>query len=76
MLVGRPAHFFSPTYRQTLPRHLLHDLPELLEDAPQAVRARMWYMRDGAPVHSSRAVRDAVSNTYYGGWTGTGGPVE
>jgi hypothetical protein len=23
---------------------LLHDLPELLEDAPQAVRARMWYM--------------------------------
>jgi hypothetical protein len=55
---------------------LLYDLPELLEDAPQAVRARMWYMRDGALAHSSRAVRDAVSNTYYGGWTGTGGAIE
>jgi hypothetical protein len=43
---------------------LLYDLPELLEDAPQAARARM---RDGALAHSSRVVRDALSNTYHCG---------
>jgi hypothetical protein len=35
---------------------LLHDVSELLEDVPLAVRARMWYMHDGAPAHFSRAV--------------------
>jgi hypothetical protein len=39
----------------------LHDLPELLEDVPLAVRARMWYMHDGAPAHFSRAVRDVLN---------------
>jgi hypothetical protein len=29
----------------------LHDLPELLEAVPLAVRARVRYMHDGAPVH-------------------------
>jgi hypothetical protein len=40
---------------------LLHDLPKLLEDVPLAVRARVWYMRDGAPAHSRRAVRDVLT---------------
>jgi hypothetical protein len=33
-----------------------HDLPELLEAVPLAVTARVRYMRDGVPVHFSRAV--------------------
>jgi hypothetical protein len=35
---------------------LLHDLPKLLEDVTLAVTARMWYMHDGAPPQSSRAI--------------------
>jgi hypothetical protein len=42
---------------------LLHDLPNLLEDIPLTARARMWYMRDGAPAHFSRAVRGILNNT-------------
>jgi hypothetical protein len=42
---------------------LLHDLPKLMEDVPLAVRARMWYMHDGAPAHFSCAVRDVLNNT-------------
>jgi hypothetical protein len=37
---------------------LLYDTPKLLEDVPLAVRARMWYMYDGAPAHFSPVVRD------------------
>jgi hypothetical protein len=54
---------------------LLHDLPKILEDVPLAVRARMWYMRDGAPAHFSRAVRDVLNNNYHGRWIGRGGPT-
>jgi hypothetical protein len=43
---------------------LLHDLPKLEKDVTLAVRAGMWYVRDGAPVHFRRAVRDTVSNTW------------
>jgi hypothetical protein len=41
--------------------HYRDELPELLEDVPLAVRARMWYMHDGAPAHFSRAVRDVLN---------------
>jgi hypothetical protein len=40
---------------------LLHDLPQLLEGVPLAVRARVWYMRDGSPAHFSRSVRNVLS---------------
>jgi hypothetical protein len=53
---------------------LLYDLTKLLEDAPLVVRARMWYMYDGASAHFSRAVRDVLNNTYHGRWIGRGGP--
>jgi hypothetical protein len=50
-------------------RHfLLHDLLKLLEAVTTAVRTRMWYihdMRDGVPVHFTRAVRDVHNNTYH-----------
>jgi hypothetical protein len=35
----------------------------------------MWYMRDGAPAHFSRAVRDALNNVYHDRWIGRGGPT-
>jgi hypothetical protein len=54
---------------------VLHDLPKLLEDVPLEVRARVWYVHDGAPAHSSRAVRDVLSNSYNHGWIGRGGPT-
>jgi hypothetical protein len=44
---------------------LFHNLPKLLAHVPLAVRERMRYMQDGAPVHFSRAVRDALNNTYH-----------
>jgi hypothetical protein len=43
---------------------LLHGLPKLLEDVPLAVRARMWYMHDGAPAHFSHALLDVLNNNY------------
>jgi hypothetical protein len=30
-------------------KFLFHDLPKQLEDVPLVVRARIWYMCDGAP---------------------------
>jgi hypothetical protein len=54
---------------------LSHEPPRLLEDAPLAVRARMWYMHEGAPAHFSRAVRDVLSSTYHDRRTGRGGPI-
>jgi hypothetical protein len=45
--------------------HIDLSQPLLLEDVPLAVRARMWYMHDGAPAHFSRAVRYVLSNTHH-----------
>jgi hypothetical protein len=67
---GLPLHLTGNHYRD----FLLHDLPKLLEDVPLAVRARMWYMHDGAPAHFSRAVRDVLSNKCHDRWIGRGGP--
>jgi transposase len=54
---------------------LLHDLPKLLRYVPVAVRARLWYMHDGAPAHFSRAVRDVLSSTNHDQWLGRGAPT-
>jgi hypothetical protein len=35
----------------------------------------MWCMQDGAPAHSSRALRDVLSKTRHDRGTGTGGPT-
>jgi hypothetical protein len=48
---------------------------KLLESVQLAVRARMWYMRDGAPAHFSRAVREVLSNTCHDRCIGRGGPT-
>jgi hypothetical protein len=58
-----------------LPRFLLTWSAKLLADVPAGVRARVWYMRDGAPAHLSRLVRDKLSNTYHDRWIGIGGPT-
>jgi hypothetical protein len=54
---------------------LLHEPPKQLEDVPLGVRARMWYMYDGASAHFSRAVRDVLSNTHHARRIGRGGPT-
>jgi hypothetical protein len=54
---------------------LLHGLPNLLENVPLVVRARMWYMHDDAPARLSRAVGDVISNTYHDRWISKGGPT-
>jgi hypothetical protein len=54
---------------------LLRGLPQLLEDVPLAVRARMRYMHYGAPAHFRRGVRDVLNNTYLDRWIGSGGPT-
>jgi hypothetical protein len=74
-LVGRPACFAHRFTGNHYREFLLHDLPKLLEDVPLAVRARMWYMHDGAPAHFSCAEWDVLNNTYHGRWIGRGGPT-
>jgi hypothetical protein len=51
------------------------DLPELQEDVPLEVRARMWYVHDGAPAHFSGAVQNVPNNTYNDRRVGRGGPT-
>jgi hypothetical protein len=70
LVIDRPACFAISAYRQNF---LLHDL--LLEGVPLAVKARMWYIHDGAPVHFSHAVQDVLNNTYHDQWIGGGGPT-
>jgi hypothetical protein len=52
---------YTPSLEPIRIDFLLHDLQKILEDVPLAVRARMWYMHDGAPAHFSRAVRDVLN---------------
>jgi hypothetical protein len=75
LVIDRPACFATSAYRQPLPRFPLTDLPELLEDVPLAVKARMRYMHHSAPAHTSGAVRDVLNNTYHDRWIGRGEPA-
>lgn len=45
---------------------LSYDLPKLLEDVSLAVRARMWYIHDGALAQLSHTVLNVVSKSYDG----------
>lgn len=54
---------------------LQNTLPELLENVPLNIRQNMWFQHDGAPAHSTLAVRNFLNNTYPGRWIGRGGPV-
>jgi hypothetical protein len=75
LLTGKPAclaYWFRGNHYRDF---LLHDLRKLQEDIPPAVTARMWYMQDGAPAHSSHAVRDVLNNIYHDRLTGKGRPT-
>lgn len=54
---------------------LVNSLPEVLEDVPLNIRARMWYQHDGSPVHFVRVVREHLNNVFEGRWIGREGPV-
>jgi hypothetical protein len=54
---------------------LQHDLPELLDDIPLAVVARIHYMHDGAPAHFSLRARRYLDERFPGRWIGRAGPI-
>lgn len=54
---------------------LQNDLPLLLEDVPLAVRARMWFLHDGAPPHFRLEVRNFLNEVQQIRWIGRGGPI-
>lgn len=54
---------------------LRNNLPPLIGHVPQAIRERMWFLHDGAPVHSTRLIIDYLNETYGEQWIGRGGPV-
>jgi hypothetical protein len=77
LVIAWYAHIFCHIDLQSITHNrdfLLHDLPKLLEDVPLTIKIRMWYMHGGAPAHSSRAVRNVLSNTYFARWIGRGEP--
>jgi hypothetical protein len=63
-----PHRFTDNNYRDVP----MHDLPELVDSLTLAVRARMWYTRDGTPAYFSRAVKNVLSNIYDDRWIGRG----
>jgi hypothetical protein len=72
---GRPAHFAHRLTGSHYRHFFLHDLPELQEDLPLAVIARMWYMRRGAAASFGRAVRDVLNSTDHEWRITRGGPT-
>jgi len=64
-LIG-PHRFPGPLNGATYLEFLQDSLPELLENVPVNVRARMWYQHDGAPPHYDRAVREYLMELFQG----------
>lgn len=54
---------------------LENELPILLEDVPLAVRRRLVFQQDGAPPHSTNAVRHFLNANYREPWIGRNGPI-
>ena len=55
-------------------RFLQEELPRSLEDVPSNKRGRMYFQHNGAPLHSSREVRNFLNYRFPGRWIGRGGP--
>jgi hypothetical protein len=54
---------------------LQNELSDLLDDVPLQVRRDMWYLHDGAPAHSARAVKNWLNANLENRWIGRNGPV-
>jgi hypothetical protein len=54
---------------------MVNELPVLLEHVPPYQLRHMWFMRNGAPVHFLRTVRQHLNQTFGEEWIGRGGPV-
>lgn len=63
-----PRRIDAAEYLQFLNEHL----PALLEDTPLDVRQAMWYMHDGAPMHSTITVKQRLDLKYPSRWIGRG----
>lgn len=69
-------YFFQGTLTgATYLRFLEETLFGLLEEIPLDIRHNMWYQHDGAPPHSTYAVRRYLNTTFPGRWIGRGGQV-
>jgi len=55
-------------------RFLQEEFPRLLEDVPLNKRGHMYFQHDGAPLHSSREVRNFLNYRFPGRWIGRGSP--
>lgn len=73
-LIG--PYFFEGHWTGLRYLHFLRqELPLLLEDVPLHDRLTMWLQQDGAPPHSTLAVRNHLNEELPGKWIGRGGPV-
>lgn len=54
---------------------LVNQLPVLLEEVPLRIRQRMWFLHDGAPVHSNQLINGELDERFPGRWIGRNGPV-
>lgn len=54
---------------------LQNELPILLENVPLATRRQMVFQQDGAPPHSTNAVKGHITNTFREPWIGRNGPI-
>jgi hypothetical protein len=54
---------------------LVNDLPVLLEHVPLHQRQHTWFMRDEAPPHFLRTLRQHLNQNFGEQWVGCGGPV-
>lgn len=54
---------------------LRDELPILLENIPLRTRQRLVFQQDGAPPHSTNAVKDFLNATFRHPWIGRNGPI-
>lgn len=56
-------------------RFLRDELPILMENIPLSVRRRIIFQQDGAPPHTTNAVKDYLNDTFTQPWIGRNGPI-
>jgi len=70
------GHFIleGPLTGEAYLRFLQEELPRSLEDVPSNKRGRMYFQHNGAPLHSSREVKNFLNYRFPGRRIGRGGP--
>jgi len=78
-LIGQDVigpHFFPDHLNGDIYENFLrHDLQDLFDDIPLAVRGRMIFQHDGCPAHFRRSVRQFLDERFPNRWIGRSGPI-